>query len=153
MSAPSSPTPEAAPRRAPRSRKAASAPLEPGPPVQDGADWSSWPTYDSAAHGFRDYWYPTVWAHEVGEKPVPITLAGERIVLVRDGEVVRGLHDRCPHRGVPLSHGRREFPGTISCAYHGWAVGDDRVEPAGLQAEGPAVIGAADGAGEFAATV
>src|SRR5690606_23388732 len=32
-------------------------------------------------------------------------------------------------------------------------VGDDRVEPAGLQAEGPAVIGAADGAGEFAATV
>jgi nitrite reductase/ring-hydroxylating ferredoxin subunit len=88
--------------------------------VQHGADWSAWSTYDAAVVGFRGFWYPTVWASEVGDKPVPLTVCGERIVLVRDGDTVRGLHDRCPHRGVPLSLGRRQFPGTISCPYHGW---------------------------------
>jgi phenylpropionate dioxygenase-like ring-hydroxylating dioxygenase large terminal subunit len=112
-----------APRRAPRSR---TAPPPPGPPVQSGADWSSWPVYEAAALGFRDYWYPTVWASQVGSKPYSVTVAGERIVLIRDdsaGGVVRALHDRCPHRGVPLSLGRRQFPGTISCPYHGWTYG------------------------------
>ncbi|GAF48302.1 Rieske 2Fe-2S domain-containing protein [Rhodococcus wratislaviensis] len=110
-----------APRRPPRSRRAGTREaLPPGPPVQDGADWSAWSTYNAAELGFRDYWYPTIWAHQVREKPVPITVAGERIVLIRDGDTVRGLHDRCPHRGVPLSLGRRQFPGTISCPYHGW---------------------------------
>lgn len=110
-----------APRRAPRSRT--TPPPPPGPPVQDGSDWSSWPTYDAATLGFRNFWYPTVWASQVGSKPYPITVAGERIVLIRDDTangVVRALHDRCPHRGVPLSLGRRQFPGTISCPYHGW---------------------------------
>ena len=126
MSATTDPTPEAAPRRVPRARGAAARTAqlaEPGPPVQDGTDWSAWPLYNSAETGFRNYWYPTVWAHQVQEKPVPITLAGERVVLIRDGDTVRGLHDRCPHRGVPLSEGRRQFPGTISCAYHGWTFG------------------------------
>lgn len=35
-----------------------------------------------------------------------------------DGPAV--LHDRCPHRGVPLSAGRLREAGTIACAYHGW---------------------------------
>jgi nitrite reductase/ring-hydroxylating ferredoxin subunit len=91
-----------------------------GPPVQAGTDWSAWDTYRAAELGFRNYWYPTVWAHQVGQKPVAVTVCGERIVLVRDGDDVRALHDRCPHRGVPLSLGRRQFPGTISCPYHGW---------------------------------
>jgi nitrite reductase/ring-hydroxylating ferredoxin subunit len=91
-----------------------------GPPVQHGTDWTPWSTYQKAELGFRGYWYPTVWGHQVGAKPVPITLCGERVVLVRDAGVVHALHDRCPHRGVPLSYGRREFPGTISCPYHGW---------------------------------
>ncbi len=64
-------------------------------------------------------------------------MAGERIVLVRDGDVVRGLHDRCPHRGVPLSHGRREFPGTISCAYHGWTFGTDDGKLKAVITDGP----------------
>ena len=32
---------------------------------------------------------------------------------------MHALHDRCPHRGVPLSLGKEEFPGTVTCAYHG----------------------------------
>jgi nitrite reductase/ring-hydroxylating ferredoxin subunit len=87
---------------------------------QPGQDWSQWPTYNAATLGFRDHWYPVVWEREIGDKPYAVTLLGEKIVLVRDGDKVYGLHDRCPHRGVPLSLGRREFPGTVSCAYHGW---------------------------------
>lgn len=123
MSAPVRDAPDSAPRRPRRPRGAAAAPAkshEPGPPVQEGVDWKNWPRYDSAELGFRGYWYPTIWAHQVGDKPEPITVCGERIVLVRDGDVVRGLHDRCPHRGVPLSLGRRQFEGTLSCVYHGW---------------------------------
>jgi phenylpropionate dioxygenase-like ring-hydroxylating dioxygenase large terminal subunit len=43
-------------------------------------------------------------------------------MLKRDNGVVRALHDRCPHRGVPLSHpmASQEFPGTWTCCYHGW---------------------------------
>lgn len=126
MNAPTRPDPGAddtavAPRRPPRPRRPAAAPPT-GPPVQDGADWATWPTYEAATLGFRNFWYPTVWAHQVGRKPYPITVAGERIVLIRDDtdDTVRALHDRCPHRGVPLSLGRRQFPGTISCPYHGW---------------------------------
>ncbi|WP_236787857.1 Rieske 2Fe-2S domain-containing protein [Amycolatopsis sp. GM8] len=124
---PTTAEPDVAPRR-PRRRPAApragvTTDSVSGPPVQGGQDWSSWPTYDAAALGFRNFWYPTLWAHQVGTKPVPVTVLGERIVLVRDGDVVHGLHDRCPHRGVPLSLGRRQFPGTISCPYHGWTYG------------------------------
>ncbi|GAA2404641.1 hypothetical protein GCM10010191_10470 [Actinomadura vinacea] len=89
-------------------------------PAPAGQDWSSWPTYNDATLGFRDFWYPVQWARRIGSKPMPITLLGEKIVLIRDGDTVRALHDRCPHRGVPLSLGRREFEGSISCAYHGW---------------------------------
>nr|WP_306317163.1 MULTISPECIES: aromatic ring-hydroxylating dioxygenase subunit alpha [unclassified Streptomyces] len=77
--------------------------------------------YNSAELGFRDYWYPVQWAGQITEKPVQITLLGEKIMLARDDKgVVRALHDRCPHRGVPLSLGRPQYPGTVSCAYHGW---------------------------------
>jgi phenylpropionate dioxygenase-like ring-hydroxylating dioxygenase large terminal subunit len=30
------------------------------------------------------------------------------------------MYDECPHRGIPLSVGRQEFPGTWTCRYHGW---------------------------------
>ena len=83
-----------------------------------------------AVLGFRNYWYPVLWSREVGKHPVPVTLLGENIMLVRDNGRIYALHDRCPHRGVPLTLGagwlgqrswsRQEFPGTISCGYHGW---------------------------------
>ncbi|WP_433135844.1 Rieske 2Fe-2S domain-containing protein [Actinomadura nitritigenes] len=105
-------------RRRPRRRTAAPAGARPEAPA--GQDWSAWPTYNDAELGFRDFWYPVEWARRIGAKPVPVTLLGEKIVLIRDGGTVRALHDRCPHRGVPLSLGRRQFDGTISCPYHGW---------------------------------
>ena len=83
-------------------------------------DWSSWPRYNAAAAGFRGYWYPVTWSSQVTGTPQAFTICGEKVVLIRDRGVAYALHDRCPHRGVPLSLGSRQFPGTLSCAYHGW---------------------------------
>lgn len=83
-------------------------------------DWSAWPIYDAAATGFRNYWYPVQWSGQVTGKPQQIKVCGETLVLIRDAGRAYALHDRCPHRGVPLSQGRQEFPGTLTCPYHGW---------------------------------
>jgi phenylpropionate dioxygenase-like ring-hydroxylating dioxygenase large terminal subunit len=85
-------------------------------------DWSTWPRYEAAALGFSEYWYPVAWSRSVGRKPRQVQVLGRKIMLIRDQGVVRALHDRCPHRGVPLSHklATQEFPGTWSCCYHGW---------------------------------
>ncbi|WP_216215379.1 aromatic ring-hydroxylating dioxygenase subunit alpha [Amycolatopsis aidingensis] len=83
-------------------------------------DWASWPHYDAAGSGFPGYWYPVTWGSHVDGTPRAFTICGERLVLLRDGGTVYALHDRCPHRGVPLSEGDQQFPGTISCPYHGW---------------------------------
>lgn len=83
-------------------------------------DWSTWPQYDAAGTGFRGYWYPVTWSSHITGTPSAYTLCGEKIALIRDGGQVYALHDRCPHRGVPLSQGNQQFPGTLSCPYHGW---------------------------------
>lgn len=83
-------------------------------------DWSTWPTYQAAGLGLRDHWYPVMWSRDVGRRPIPIVVSGEKIVVGRNRGKVWALADRCPHRGVPLHLGSVEFPGTISCAYHGW---------------------------------
>jgi nitrite reductase/ring-hydroxylating ferredoxin subunit len=83
-------------------------------------DWSSWPRYEAAADGFRGYWYPVTWSTRVTGTPSAFTICGENITLIRDRGTAYALHDRCPHRGVPLSLGKAQFPGTVSCAYHGW---------------------------------
>ncbi|MDF1604490.1 Rieske 2Fe-2S domain-containing protein [Nocardioides sp. YIM 152315] len=91
------------------------------PPQLPGRqDWRTWPHYQAASAGFRGYWYPVLFADQVGERPVRVKLLGEDIFVIRDGDRVRGMANRCPHRGVPLSYGNKQFPGTISCVYHGW---------------------------------
>ena len=89
------------------------------------ADWAKWPAYDVASSGLRDYWYPVLWASELNASPVGLTVCGDAIVLQRDTSssntgTVHALHDRCVHRGVKLSLGKQEFPGTITCPYHAW---------------------------------
>jgi phenylpropionate dioxygenase-like ring-hydroxylating dioxygenase large terminal subunit len=41
-------------------------------------------------------------------------------MLRREDGKIHAFYDQCPHRGIPLSVGRQEFPGTWSCRYHGW---------------------------------
>ena len=83
-------------------------------------DWSTWPAYDAAASGFRGYWYPVTWSSHITGKPQAFTVCGEKVALIRDQGTAYALHDRCPHRGVPLSLGNQQFPSTLSCPYHGW---------------------------------
>lgn len=83
-------------------------------------NWATWPHYDAAKAGFRGYWYPVMFSSRATKKPQQVTLLGERIMVIRDAGTVYALKDRCPHRGVPLSQGDQQFPGTVSCPYHGW---------------------------------
>ena len=81
----------------------------------------AWSRYNDAVLGLPNYWYPIFISCSLTErKPASVTVAGEKIVLVRDQGKVYGLSNRCPHRGVPLSLGRCEFPGMLTCRYHGW---------------------------------
>lgn len=100
-------------------------------------DWASWPRYEGAALGFPNYWYPVMWSRDL-KKPTQVRLLGERIMLHRSRGRVYALQDRCPHRGVPLSHGTEEFPCTISCPYHGWTFDLDSGRLVAAITDGPA---------------
>ncbi len=83
-------------------------------------DLHTFPRYEAAVLGFRNYWYPITWSRSVGRKPVRVRLLGDPIMLYRERGRVYAFYDQCPHRGIPLSVGRQEFAGTWSCRYHGW---------------------------------
>ncbi|MFO0604747.1 MAG: aromatic ring-hydroxylating dioxygenase subunit alpha [Polyangiales bacterium] len=71
--------------------------------------------------GFANVWTPVSDARSLGSRPLPITLAGEKLALFRDGRGgVGALVDRCPHRGVALSLGRVTPEGCLACPFHGW---------------------------------
>lgn len=78
------------------------------------------PRYSKAALGLRNYWYPAVLARRLKKKPLPIKMLGEELVLVRHDGKVFCIQGRCVHRGVPLCEGKFDFPGSITCPYHGW---------------------------------
>src|SRR6516162_6197211 len=83
---------------------------------------STWPRYDEAVLGFRDYWYPAMMSYKLRRRPVALQILGEKLLFFRYQGKCFALEDRCAHRGKPLSIGRCEFPGTntITCRYHGW---------------------------------
>jgi nitrite reductase/ring-hydroxylating ferredoxin subunit len=68
-----------------------------------------------------DYWFVMERSAAVESKPVGLHMLDRSIVLVRaaDGSIL-ALEDRCPHQGVPLSHGRLG-PHGLMCRYHGWS--------------------------------
>jgi phenylpropionate dioxygenase-like ring-hydroxylating dioxygenase large terminal subunit len=67
------------------------------------------------------WWYPACMGHDLGRRPVAITLMDLPLVLFRDASgAPHALVDRCPHRNVPLSLGRVHRDGTLQCGYHGW---------------------------------
>jgi toluene monooxygenase system ferredoxin subunit len=56
-----------------------------------------------------------VWEGEM----TALVVAGRRVVLIRKGETVVALEDRCAHLGVRLSGGRLEGD-VLTCAAHEW---------------------------------
>ncbi len=68
----------------------------------------------------RRFWHPVALLTDVPDgKPLGITLLGERWLVARLGGELVGMHDRCPHRKVPLSAGRI-VDDQVECAYHGY---------------------------------
>ncbi|NMM80705.1 (2Fe-2S)-binding protein [Acidovorax sp. SRB_14] len=67
----------------------------------------------------RNAWYVAARENDVADKPVPVKILNEKIVLFRktDGQVA-ALEDACPHRKLPLSMGRIKGD-EIECGYHG----------------------------------
>ena len=73
------------------------------------------------SHALRNLWYVATHAGALARgATLPVTLLGEPVLLGRSSEgVVFALRDFCPHRGIPLRHGK--FDGCeVECCYHGW---------------------------------
>ena len=82
----------------------------------------------------RRCWHPVARADELQERPLPVTLLDEQLVIVRLGNEIACFPDLCVHRGTALSlgwvdDGSRPAPdgsGSVGepclvCAYHGWS--------------------------------
>jgi phenylpropionate dioxygenase-like ring-hydroxylating dioxygenase large terminal subunit len=68
----------------------------------------------------RNQWYAVLESKEVRQKPVGVTRMGEKLVFWRNGRgKVSCAVDRCPHRGVELSRGKREND-HLQCPFHGF---------------------------------
>ena len=70
----------------------------------------------------RNTWYVAGWADELAPGAVLARrLLDEPVVMFRDAAgTAQALHDRCPHRFVPLSAGRvLPDTGNLQCGYHG----------------------------------
>jgi nitrite reductase/ring-hydroxylating ferredoxin subunit len=53
-----------------------------------------------------------------GSQPVSVQVGDTPVLLVRDGDDVLALHDRCSHRGCSLATGEID-EGAVTCPCHG----------------------------------
>ena len=69
----------------------------------------------------RRYWQPAALSKELtAEKPLPVTLLGEELILFRDEQGNPALIGRyCAHQGMDMIYSRVERDG-LRCLYHGW---------------------------------
>ena len=69
----------------------------------------------------QNCWYVAAWDHEIeADALFSRTVCGKPIVFWRSHDgVVHAFDDRCCHRGLPLSCGRREGD-NVRCMYHGF---------------------------------
>jgi len=64
-------------------------------------------------------WYVAGWSSEFGESLQRVTIVNQHLVMYRtSSNAVVALEDRCPHRLLPLSKGKR-IGDDIQCGYHG----------------------------------
>lgn len=81
-----------------------------------------WQRWIDAELGLRGYWYPIAPASDLAEGGhKKVTVLGEEVLLLRHGGVLRGVEDRCAHRGTRLSERPLVLSeDTITCWYHTW---------------------------------
>ncbi len=70
------------------------------------------------------FWFPIALSKDIGEKPHPVTLLDERLIVYRVSAGYVVAKDLCVHRGSPLSYGSVEGD-EIVCGYHGYHYGPD----------------------------
>jgi nitrite reductase/ring-hydroxylating ferredoxin subunit len=87
--------------------------------------------------GFRNYWYPVMFAGSLGERPLARQILGEEILFVREDGRASAIQARCPHRGAPLVKGMSLAPGLITCPYHGFTFDTKTGECVAALTEGP----------------
>ena len=66
----------------------------------------------------RNAWYVAGWSTDFGQDLRRVTMLEEHLVMYRTASGVVALEDRCPHRQLPLSKGKR-IGDDIQCGYHG----------------------------------
>ncbi|WP_118133031.1 aromatic ring-hydroxylating dioxygenase subunit alpha [Oceanicella sp. SM1341] len=67
----------------------------------------------------RNAWYVAGWSSEFDDALRRFTILGDHVVMFRRSDgTVAALEDRCPHRLLPLSQGKR-IGDTVQCGYHG----------------------------------
>lgn len=88
--------------------------------------------------GYRNYWYPAIAAGTLRKRPQHIKMLADDIVLYREKDTgtAYAMADRCPHRNASLAQGETFYPGTLSCAYHGWTFNTEG-ELVAVLSEGP----------------
>jgi phenylpropionate dioxygenase-like ring-hydroxylating dioxygenase large terminal subunit len=73
----------------------------------------------------RAGWFVAFRSSALGsQRPVPFRLWGEPLLAWRSRTGVTVVHDRCPHRNVPLAGGK-VVNGELRCPYHGWRFAGD----------------------------
>jgi len=75
---------------------------------------------DRVVHFLQNFWYIAGFSHDIGHELVGRTILGKRVLIYRreDGVAV-ALEDRCIHRGLSLSSGKRLSGDRVQCGYHG----------------------------------
>ncbi|HEY7659743.1 MAG TPA: Rieske (2Fe-2S) protein [Actinomycetota bacterium] len=81
----------------------------------------------------EDGWTAAIGLEELGERaPTRVSVDGGDVLLVRDGDRIFAVGNRCTHQGAPLHRGPVRFSGslaTVQCPVHGSTFGleDGRV--------------------------
>jgi carbazole 1,9a-dioxygenase terminal dioxygenase component len=90
-----------------------------------------WQRWIDAELGLRGYWYPVARSSDLVEgAPTAVKALGEEILLVRKGDKLFGVEDRCAHRGSRFSERPLVLSeDTVTCWYHTWTfdLGDGRI--------------------------
>jgi nitrite reductase/ring-hydroxylating ferredoxin subunit len=70
-----------------------------------------------------DGWVPVIESGSLEDRRAArVDVDGEAVLVVRDGDRLLAIGDRCTHRGAPLHRGRLTFSGSIAqvtCPVHG----------------------------------
>jgi nitrite reductase/ring-hydroxylating ferredoxin subunit len=80
-----------------------------------------------------DGWVPTLpFADLADRRPVNVDVDGSDVLVVRNGDQVFAIGNRCSHQGAPLHRGPVRFGGslrTVRCPVHGstFELGDGKV--------------------------